>query len=113
MAECLPKICEAMCDNEIYGHSDGVFRLNTIGNNRIARFQMDNHYITLKFQELRYLLNMFHVVQNQLNSCITSLPDVMSHVISPLRATTQVETAANATNLILYPRLFEELKTIM
>ena len=67
MAECLPKICEAMCDDKTYGHSDGVFRL-TSGKNRIARLHMDNHYITLKFQDLRYLLNMFYVVQNQLNS---------------------------------------------
>ena len=58
MAECLPKVCESMCDNETYGHSDGIFRLNTFGKNRIARLNMDNHYITLKFQELRYLLNM-------------------------------------------------------
>ena len=52
MAECLPKICEALSHNEIYGHLDGVFRLNTTGKNRIARLQMDNH-INFKFQVMR------------------------------------------------------------
>jgi hypothetical protein len=37
----------------------------------------------------------------------------MTYVISVLSSTTYVEPAANAANLILYPRLFEELKTIM
>jgi len=74
---------------------------------------MEKHYITLKFQELRHLLNMFHVVQNQLNSYIAALPDVMTYVISAMSSDTYVEPAANASNLILYTRLFEELKTIM
>ena len=74
---------------------------------------MDKNYVALTFQELRYLQNMFHIVQNQLHSYITALPDVMSYVIASLSSDTYVETAANAINLILYPRLFEELKTIM
>jgi hypothetical protein len=55
-----------MCDNETYSHSDDVFTLNTSGKNWILRLHMDNHYITLNFKELRYILNMFNV-QNQLN----------------------------------------------
>ena len=35
------------------------------------------------------------------------------HVHSALSSDTYVEPAANSNNLILYPRLFEELKTIM
>ena len=34
-------------------------------------------------------------------------------VISALSSDTYVETAANANNLILYPRLFEEIQTIL
>ena len=112
MADCLPRICEAMCDNEQYGRSDGPFRLNATGSYRIAILYMDKYHVALKFQELRYLQNMFHVVQNQLNSYITALPDVMTYVISALYDT-NVEAAANASNLILYPRLFEEHKTIL
>ena len=76
MADCLPRICESLCDNEQYGHSDCPFRLNTTGSYRIARLYIHKHYVELKFQELRYLQNMFHVVQNQLNSYITALTDV-------------------------------------
>ena len=106
MADCLPRICQSMCDNEQYGRSDGPFRLNTTGSYRVARLYMDKHYVALKFQELRYLQNMFHIVQTQLTSYIAALPDVMTYVISALSSTTYVEPAANASNVILYPRLF-------
>ena len=56
---------------------------------------------------------MFHVVQNQLNSYFSALPDVMTYVLSALSSETYVETAVNTSNLILHPRLFEELKAIM
>jgi hypothetical protein len=115
MADFLPRICEAMCDNERYSHSDGPFRLNTTRSYRIARIYMDKHYVLLKFQELRYLQNFFHIVQNQLNSYIAALPDVTTYVICALSSDTYFEPAANATasNVILYQRLFEELKTIL
>ena len=74
---------------------------------------MDKHFVALKFQELRYLQNMFHIVQNQRNLYFNALPDLMTYVISALSSDTYVEPAANASNLFLYPRLFEELKTIL
>jgi hypothetical protein len=67
---------------------------------------MDKNILALKFQELRNLQYMFHIVQNQLNLYITALSDLMTYVISALRSDTYVEPAANASNLILYPRLF-------
>jgi len=74
---------------------------------------MGKQYITLKFQELRYLLNMFYIVQKQFNSYITALSDIMTYVISALSSDTYVEQLATASKLILYPQLFEELKAIM
>ena len=56
---------------------------------------------------------MFHIVHNQLNSYITTLPDLMTYVTSALSSDTYVEPASTAIKLILYPQLFEELKTIM
>ena len=73
-----------MCDNGQLGRSDGAFRLNTTASYRIATLFMEKHYISLKFQELYYLLKIFHVVQNQLNSYIVALPDVMKYVHSAL-----------------------------
>ena len=111
MAECLPRICEAMCDNRLLAWSDGPFRLNTTGSIRIARLYIEKHYLTLKFQELRYFLNLFYI-QNQFNSYITTLP-VMTYVISALSSGSYVEPPTTVSKLILYPQLFEELKTIM
>jgi len=49
----------------------------------------------------------------KINLYITASPDVMTYVISALICDTYVEPAANASNLILYPLLFEEIKTIL
>jgi len=68
---------------------------------------LEKHKI-LKFQEMRYLLNMFYVVQNQLNSYIAAFPDGMIYVISALSSVTYAQPTANASNLIFYRRLFEE-----
>jgi len=62
---------------------------------------------------LRYLLNMFYIVQKQFNSYITALPDIMTYVISALSSDTYVEPLTTASKLILYPQLFEELKAIL
>ena len=100
-ADCLPRICEARCDNEQFGHSDGAFRLNTNRSYRIARLYVDKLYVALKFLELRYVSYMFHVVHNQLNSYIAALPDVMTFAIYAFSSYTHDETAANDSNLIL------------
>ena len=112
MAECLPRICEAMCGNAQYGCSDGAFRLNITGNLKVARLYIQKDYITLQLQELRYLY-MISVVLNQMNSYIPALPDVMTYVISALSSSTYIEPSPTASKQILYPQLFEELKTIM
>ena len=65
---------------------------------------MDKQYVALKFQELRYLQNMFHIVQTQLTSYIAALPDVMTYVISAPSSTTYVDPAATAN---------EEFNTIL
>ena len=113
MAECLPRICESMCGSTQYGCSDGAFRLNTTGNVKVARLYIEEEYITLKFQELRYLLYIIPVVQNHMNLYISALPDVMMYVISALSSSTYIEPLPTASEQILYPQLFEELKTIM
>ena len=51
LAECLPRICEAMCDDGQFACSDGPFRLNTTGSYRVARMYKDKQYISLKVQE--------------------------------------------------------------
>ena len=38
-------MADSMCRNEQYGRSDGSFRLNTTGCNRIARLYIDKHFV--------------------------------------------------------------------
>jgi hypothetical protein len=68
MAQQLPSLCEAMCGDEQYSWKDGVLSLTTIGSYKTARLYLDKQYINYKLHELRYLLNMFHVIQNQLTT---------------------------------------------
>jgi hypothetical protein len=56
---------------------------------------------------------MLHVVQNQLISHVAALPDVMTYVLFALSSDTYAEPVASASNFILYPRPFEDVKTIM
>jgi len=113
MAECLRRICEAMCDNGLFAWSHGAFRLNTTGSYRITRLYIEKHYISPKCQEMRYLLNMIYIVQNHFNSYITALPDIVTYLISALSSDTYVEPPATASKWILYPQRFKELKTTM
>ena len=69
------------------GLSYGASRLNTTRSYRIARLYK-KCCTNLQIQEFRYLLNMFHVVQNQFNSYIAALPDDMRYVICPLSSDT-------------------------
>ena len=56
---------------------------------------------------------MFHVVKNQLNIYILVLPDILAYVTAALSSITYIEHAANASKSILFPQLFEEIKTTM
>jgi len=113
MAECLPRICDSMCGNEQYVCKDGDFRLNTIATNEVARLYLEMQYISLRLIDLQYLLEMFHVVKNQLNVYTLSLTDVLSYVTVALTAANYVEPAPNASRHIMYPHILEKLKTIM
>jgi hypothetical protein len=56
---------------------------------------------------------MFHVVQNQLDAYTNAIPDVLSYVTAALSSTAYIEPAPSASKHIVYPQLYEELKTIL
>jgi hypothetical protein len=66
MAEHLPHLCEAMCNNEHYSYKDGDFRMNTTGNYRVAKVYLGKQFHECKLHELRYLSYIFFMVQNHL-----------------------------------------------
>lgn len=99
--------------NEQYGRKDSEFRLNRTGSLRVTRLYLYKQYVNLRLADLQYLLKLFHVVQNQPNVYTLSLPHVLPYVIVALISTTYVETTPNASKHIMYPQVFEELKTIL
>jgi hypothetical protein len=112
MAEHLSRLCEVLCNNEHYSYKDDIFSLTTTRIYSVARLYLNKQYISLKLGDLRYLLNMFHVIQNQLKSYTLALPDVINYVVAALGSNTYVEPASNASQFIPYYQLFEELKQL-
>jgi hypothetical protein len=84
MAENLSRLCEAMCDNDYYicKSEDASFRMNTTSSYGVARVFVNKNSISLKLSELRYLLNIFYIVQNQLTLYSQVMHDVMSYAES-------------------------------
>ena len=113
IAECLPRICESMSGNELYGCKEGDFKLNTMGSYRIARLYLDKQYIGLRIGDLQYLSRIFHVLQNQLKVYTLPLPDVLAFVTVALTSDNYVEPAPNASEHIVYSQHFDELKTTL
>jgi len=78
LAERLPGFEEAMCQNEQFQwrSEDKVFRVNSTGYYRVARFTLDKHWISFKLHELRNLLYMFYMNTNQFLVYTEALGDV-------------------------------------
>ena len=74
---------------------------------------LNKRYMNLKLTELRYMLNMFLVNQNQLNRYTVTLPGVLTCITNALSSNTYVEPVPTASKSILYSQLFEELKTVL
>jgi len=58
---------------------------------------------------MEYLVRVFHILQEQLRDYISALPDVLSYVTSSLASTPFVEPQPNATTIINYTYLYEDL----
>ena len=102
-----------MCGNEQYLCKDGAFRLNTIGTNEAARLYLEKQYTSLRFADLQYLREMFHVVQNQLNVYTLCLPVVLSYVTVAQTSPNYVEPETNSSKHIMYSHVIDELKTLL
>jgi hypothetical protein len=113
MAEHLPRLCEAMCNDEHYSCKDSDFRMDTTGSYRVAQIYLGKQYAECKLHELRYLSYIFFMVRNQFTFYIAALNDVIAYVTSVQISTTYVEPAATAIKSVNYFQLFEELRAIV
>jgi len=59
------------------------------------------------------MMYMFHVVHNQQIIYLRALSDVITNARAAQQSSVYVEPATSASKHILYPQLYEELKTIM
>jgi hypothetical protein len=109
LAQHLPSMCTSMCRNERYAFREGLFRLTTVGNFQNARMYFDRHYLHFKLAELQYLEKIFHIVNKQLKTYITVIPDVKTYVISAVGTADFVDPAPTVNNAILYYQLHEEI----
>jgi hypothetical protein len=98
LMEHLPKLCEAMCRGESYACKDGVFGLlYSGGTHSVARMYQDTKYIIFKLADLRYLMNMVHLVQVRQARYILPRDDVGAYAIAALGSSEFVELNPAAT----------------
>jgi hypothetical protein len=113
LAETIPNMCESLCNNESTTFKDGDIRLTTTGSIKVARLYLGTYYISLKLQELRYLREMFYIINNQQILYMRALPDVLTYSTAAQSSAIYIDPQDNASQHILYPQLFEEPKTIL
>jgi len=89
----------------------GVFRLSSPKYFGSARLYFGTHYISLSILGLQYFVRMFHILQQQLPDVNIAWPDILSYETSPVTSMTYVGPVPNASDLIEYRHLFEELVT--
>jgi hypothetical protein len=111
LSERLPDLCEAMCRVERYNFRDCVFRLLYSGGDRaVARMCLDKRYIIFKLADLRYLMNMLNIVQEQVSIYTYTRDDVSSYSASAAGYTKFIEGNTLSSSDIPYVRLPKELK---
>jgi hypothetical protein len=114
MAEHLPQLCAAICNDRPYGRTNDDFKLTTTTRSyRKARLSLGSVGITYKLQELQFLSRIFFMIQNQQLIYMQAQSDVMNYAVLTTTKTEFVLPPVNANTNILYPRLFEELKALM
>jgi hypothetical protein len=119
LAEHLLRLCDALCANEHY--TSGIhdpFWIMTGGSYRTIRIYLGlgkhNRHLVFKLSDLRYLNNIMYILMNQLMryEYNNAQSDVMSYAISPLTFIDYIEPLPTYNKNILYPQLYEELKTL-
>jgi hypothetical protein len=113
LAEVIPHMCHSLCINESKTFKYGDLKLTKTGSIKVARLYFGTRYISLKLEELGYLQDMFYIIHNQQLLYMCALRDVLTYVISAQSSTTYIEPHPNASMHVLYPQLFEEIKTML
>jgi len=96
-------------DRVIIKCESGNFRLHTPRGHDSARLFVGTEYINLTQSDMDYLVRVFHIIQQQLRDYIIASPEVLAYMTSSLTSTPYIDPAPNASKIIHYPHLYEEL----
>ena len=69
-------------------------------------------HIAYKLSDLRYLSTTMPIVTDQLARYTSAMTDFMTYAMSAMASTEYIEPLPTYSKNILYPQLFEELKTL-
>jgi len=111
LSETLPTLRGDMCSAGAGGCrcESGPFRLDVTRSGRTARLYVDSQFIHLTLQDIEYLSRMFNIVQQQLRDYIVALQDVLPFVSNTLTSVTYVDPSTDASKIVDFPNLYEEL----
>jgi hypothetical protein len=62
----------------------------------------DKEFVNFKLADLRYMMKMIHIVQDQQNKYILARIDIMAFAVHALESIEFVDTTSNAADLIVY-----------
>ena len=113
LIEHLPRLCGVSCTNTHYtsGIHDGFWLITTTyGTARMYLSQ--RRRITLNLPDLRYFNIIMPIVTDQIAIYTNAMTDVMTYAMSAMASTEYIEPLPTYSKDILYPQLYEELKTI-
>ena len=88
---------------------DKVFRVNSTGSYRVARFTL-KHWNSFKLHELGNLLYIFYTITNQFVVYTDVLGDVQAYVNAAMASDSYVEPVPTSSRSIIYPQLFDDFK---
>jgi hypothetical protein len=113
MAENLPESYDAVYLGKCYSYKDGEFRLHYSGTDSVPRLYLNKQSVILKDCDIRYLICMLHIVQAQQTQQTLARDDVVAYVLLAQAASEFVEPRTALCRLILYKKLFQEIKTLL
>ena len=113
VAERMPGLVEAMCRNGhfLWRSKDKVFKMNSTGSYRIARFTHNKHWISLKLPELRNLRYILYMITKHLLMYTVALSNVHAYINAAIASCNNVELAPIESKSIIHRQLYEELKS--
>ena len=113
MSDNIAALCNALATNEQFSTKDGDFKMNTTGSYRVARLYIDKQFLSFTYEELRNLVYIMYMIQNQMTFFTAAMNDVITYIDTAHDSVTFVAPSSTAHKAINYYQLFEEIKSVL